>query len=88
MRAQVVLGHLPAGVQRLAVDEGDFFARGAEPGEPHPPVDVLAEVDHLVSAGKAGDGRGCGLFHWPDNTPDERVKLTEVEFKGARVRIL
>lgn len=51
-------------------------------------MDVLAEVDHLVSAGKAGDGRGCGLFHWPDNTPDERVKLTEVEFKGARVRIL
>lgn len=31
MRAQVVLGHLPAGVQRLAVDEGDFFARPPSP---------------------------------------------------------
>ncbi|WP_255470757.1 glycoside hydrolase family 43 protein [Pseudarthrobacter sp. B4EP4b] len=37
---------------------------------------------------RTSKGHDYLVFHWPNNTPDERVKLTEVEIKGARVRIL
>jgi beta-xylosidase len=37
---------------------------------------------------RTSKGKDYLVFHWPNNTPDERVKLTEVEIKGARVRIL
>ncbi|MCU1517358.1 MAG: glycoside hydrolase [Pseudarthrobacter sp.] len=37
---------------------------------------------------RTSTGHDYLVFHWPNNTPDERVKLTEVEIKGARVRIL
>lgn len=32
-------------------------------------------------------GKDYLVFHWPNDTPDERVKLAEVEIKGAQVRI-
>ncbi|WP_426226406.1 glycoside hydrolase family 43 protein [Pseudarthrobacter sp. DSP2-3-2b1] len=37
---------------------------------------------------RTSNGRDYLVFHWPNNTPDERVKITEVEIKGNRVRIL
>ena len=37
---------------------------------------------------RTSSGQDYLVFHRPNNTPDERVKLTEVEIKGARVRIL
>lgn len=37
---------------------------------------------------RASTGRDYLAFHWPNNTPDERVQLTEVHISGASVRIL
>jgi hypothetical protein len=37
---------------------------------------------------RASSGRDYLAFHWPNNTPDERVQLTEVEVKGASIKIL
>lgn len=37
---------------------------------------------------RASSGRDYLAFHWPNNTPDERVRLTEVDINGASVRIL
>ncbi|MDQ0826011.1 hypothetical protein QFZ60_002184 [Arthrobacter sp. B2I5] len=37
---------------------------------------------------RTSKGQDYLVFHWPNNTPDERVKLTEVEIKGTRIRIL
>lgn len=37
---------------------------------------------------RASSGHDYLVFHWPNNTPDERVKLTKVEIKAAQVRIL
>ncbi|MFF2029195.1 glycoside hydrolase family 43 protein [Arthrobacter sp. NPDC058192] len=37
---------------------------------------------------RASSGRDYLTFHWPNNSPDERVKLTEVEINGASVYIL
>lgn len=37
---------------------------------------------------RTSSGHDYLVFHWPNNTPDERVKLAEVEIKGAQVRIL
>ncbi|WP_082484323.1 MULTISPECIES: glycoside hydrolase family 43 protein [Micrococcaceae] len=33
-------------------------------------------------------GHSYLVFHWPNDTPDERVKLAEVEIHGVRVRIV
>jgi hypothetical protein len=37
---------------------------------------------------RASSGRDYLAFHWPNDSPDERVKLTEVEISGASVHIL
>ncbi|MGO4235904.1 hypothetical protein [Pseudarthrobacter sp. YAF2] len=37
---------------------------------------------------RTSSGDDCLVFHWPNNIPDERVELTEVEILRARVRIL
>ena len=44
---QVLDGHVAVGAERLAVGEGERGAGRAEVGQPHPAVDVLAEVDDL-----------------------------------------
>jgi hypothetical protein len=37
---------------------------------------------------RASTGRDYLAFHWPNNTPDERVQLTEVHINGATIKIL
>jgi beta-xylosidase len=37
---------------------------------------------------RTSKGQDYLVFHWPNNTPGERVKLIEVEIKGRRLRIL
>ncbi|HKU03177.1 MAG TPA: glycoside hydrolase family 43 protein [Arthrobacter sp.] len=37
---------------------------------------------------RTSGGRDYLCFHWPNSTPDERVRLTEVDFSGAGIRIL
>lgn len=37
---------------------------------------------------RTSSGQDYLVFHWPNYTPDERVKLTEVGIEGTRVRIL
>jgi hypothetical protein len=61
VHVQVLGGDVAAHLDRLAVGQGDRGPGRAEVPQPHPAVDVLAEVEHLTARNLAhGGGRELG----------------------------
>lgn len=54
VHAEVIRRHIAVGAQGLAVREGEAGAHRTEVGQPHPAVDVLAEVEDLPVGTRAG----------------------------------
>ena len=71
---EICLRDIPRAVKALSVDQGDMAACGSDVGQPHPTVDVLAEIGHLPIGSDSRDRDGPDVLDPADGWRGGPVK--------------
>lgn len=85
-RRQVVLGDVTNLVERLTMGKDEIGAPLTEVRQPHPSVDVLAQVHHLAVGGRLGNGDRADLLNPPGGGRWRRSQAIEAMI-GDRNRL-